>query len=160
MIEPAADQAATAGPEADAWQVDDGEKCGNDQHACQIPRRRHVGANGGDGHGPGLRVDPLEGGRAEKAERFAGDAAAIHTRDGRRSRDPPGEIDQIGRPQVSQPALQAGQGFEQGAESQADRQHHQEETARHAQHVRQRPAESEGRARRQQHGVVRSGRDG
>ena len=73
-------------------------------------------------------------------------------------RDAPGEIEQIGSAGIFQQPMQARLGLKQAGEAQPRRYHHDAETERDAQHMRDRAAEAEIGGRGRDHDDVGSRR--
>ncbi|CEI76370.1 Putative uncharacterized protein [Pseudomonas aeruginosa] len=153
-----AQHAAETGPDSDGRRVDQGKYRRDHHHVGEVALQRRIGAYGADRHHPGLRVDPLERRRAPVAQRLATSLRVVAGRAGRG--DLPGQVQQVRRADVAQDGVQHRIGLEHRAQAEAHRHHHDEEAATDPEDVRDGADETEVDPRGQQHGVVRTGRDG
>lgn len=152
----AAQAEAERGPQADAREADQDEQ---DGHPCgihsivggQADRRR-----GGQHHHPRLRVDPLECGGFDERHRPRFGSVRLHFA---RRADAPREVQQIGDARHFEERVQQRQALERFAEAEADAEHQDRDADADAEQVRHRTAKTEVDAGREQHRVVRAGRD-
>lgn len=143
-------------PNTDARCVNHSASQRNDQNQCDIRLRGEVVGGSADSHNPRFRVNPLEQCCAEETERFTPRLAGGR---GGGCRDPPGKPDQIQRPNNANNRVERWEGSEQLRETEPDREHQQGKPNDDSGDVGQGSFQTEVNPGREQHQVVRPGRD-
>lgn len=156
VLEEAAEPRAEGSPGRARRHAEHRER-GREQH--YVPRKAgecRVGGNRAERDDPALGVDPLERHPLKEGQRPALLLALLDLAGGA---DRPGEIEEIGGARVFQHHIERGIDLEDGAEPDAEQEHHQPEADGDAEHVRQRAREAEIQPRTHQHDVVRPRRE-
>ena len=116
-----------------------------------------IGRDGGQSHGPGFWVDPLEGRGLEECERGS---ARLPGFGGRGMCDAPGKPQKISHTQRFEDGVADRIGVEDLDQARTDQKNHHNKADTDAQHMRNGAAKAEIRTRCHQHQVIRPRRDG
>ncbi len=144
------------GPQADAREADQDEHDGHPRGVHPVVGGQADRRCGGQHHHPRLRIDPLERGGFD--ERHRPRLAAMRFHFARRA-DAPREVQQVRDARGFEDRVEQRDALEYLAEPEADAEHQDRDADADPAQVRHGAAETEIDAGREQHRVVRAGRD-